>query len=399
MRPLTLISLAALLSAPAAAQQPVTLRAAVDAALARGTRLRVAEADAAVARAEVLSARAVPNPTTNLTYSKSAPQYHATVDQPLEYPWLRSARIGAAQAGSAAAAYRLQAERAAVVFQVDSAYVRAAAAAELARLSARDAADGAELVRIAQTREHAGDASELDVELARVTQGGLVNQALADSLEAVAAVLDLQSLMGIPAVHPTIVLADSLGNLALPAPGAAAGTPLRVAAAEADVRAREAALRQERASRWASPSLMGGVEWHDPSGSEKGALPTVGVSVPVPLWDRNRGPIAVARASLARAQASLDAARRDAAAALAAAERDREAARVRAERNRELLAHAQRVVAMSTRGYREGAFPLTTVLEAQRSARDAFRQYVQALAVLRTAESAAALAATVGGAP
>jgi cobalt-zinc-cadmium efflux system outer membrane protein len=399
LRPHALLILGLLLSAPAAAQQPVTLRAAVDAALARGTRLRVAEAEAAVARAQVLSARAFPNPTASLAYSKSAPQYHATLDQPLEYPWLRSARMEAARAGSDAAGYRLAVERAAVEFQVDSAYVRAAATAELARLSARDAADAAELVRIAATREHAGDASELDVELARVTEGGLAGQALADSLAAVAALLDLQALMGIPAARPTITLADSLAGLSPPAPGAAAATPLRVAAAEADVRAQQATLRQERASRWASPSVTAGVEWHDPTGGEPGLLPTVGVAVPVPLWDRNRGPVAVANASLARARAELDAARRQAAAALAAAERDREAARVRAERGRELLAHAGRVVAMSTRGYREGAFPLTTVLEAQRSARDAFRQYVQALADLRTAESAAALAAAVGGAP
>ncbi|MDB4950643.1 MAG: hypothetical protein JWM27_3292, partial [Gemmatimonadetes bacterium] len=85
--------------------------------------------------------------------------------------------------------------------------------------------------------------------------------------------------------------------------------------------------------------------------------------------------------------------------ALAAAERDQAAARVRAERDRQVLAHAERVVAMSTRGYREGAFPLTTVLEAQRSARDAFRAYVQDLAALRRAQSAAALARSVGGPP
>jgi len=55
------------------------------------------------------------------------------------------------------------------------------------------------------------------------------------------------------------------------------------------------------------------------------------------------------------------------------------------------------VVALSIQGYREGAFPITTVIDARRAARDVLRQYVQDLAALRAAESAAALARTVGG--
>ncbi|HET6762989.1 MAG TPA: TolC family protein, partial [Longimicrobiaceae bacterium] len=232
---------------------------------------------------------------------------------------------------------------------------------------------------------------------------GLAGQALADSLAAVGALLDLQALMGMPGTAVTIALADSLGGIASAEGGgagssmAAVATPLRVAAAEADVRLQEAQLAQARAGRFATPSISAGVEWHDPTGGEPGYLPTLGVAIPLPLWDRNAGPIAAARAGRARAAALLDAARRDAATALAAAERGRAAARVRAERDRAVLEHARRVVTMSARGYREGAFPLTTVLEAQRSARDAFRQYVQDLAALRQAGSAAALAATVGG--
>ncbi|HEX8243318.1 MAG TPA: TolC family protein, partial [Longimicrobium sp.] len=321
-------------------------------------------------------------------------------DQPLEFPWLRSARIRAAQAGALGARYRLHIEEAAVRYAVDSAYVQAAAARELYLLSARTEREGEELVQIARTREQAGDASELDVELALVAQGGLQSTALADSLAAVGAILDLQALMGMPAAHPTIVLADSLASLpglVPPAPGVAGGgVPLRAAAAEADIRARTASLAVERANRWAAPSIMAGVEWHDPTGGEKGYLPTFGVSIPIPLWDHNRGPILAAQAGLQRARAELEAAEREGAAALAAAERSRAAAALNVERGRALLAHAERVVALSTRGYREGAFPITAVIDARRAARDVLRQYVQDLAALRSAESAAALARIVG---
>lgn len=399
---LTTILIGVMLAAPVAgaAQQRVTLDQARAAALANGSRVRIAAADQALAQADAVTARAFPNPTVAAEYTKSAPQYHLTADQPLEFPWLRSARIRAAQAGALGARYRLEIERAAVRYAVDSAYVQAAAGRELAALSARTAREGDELVRIARVRQRAGDASELDVELALVDQGGLQGAALVDSLAAVAALLDLQALMGIPSAHPTIVLADSLASLPALAPHVLgdddAAVPMRTAAAQADVQARTASIAVERASRWATPSVTGGVEWHDPTGGEKGYLPMIGISVPVPLWDRNRGPIAAARAGLQRAEAELEAAQREGAAALAAAERSRAAAAVSVERGRALLAHAERVVALSTRGYREGAFPITTVIDARRAARNVLRQYVQDLAALRAAESAAALARIVG---
>lgn len=398
-----LIGAALVIPITGAAQQRVTLQQARAAALATGSRVRIAAADEALARADAVTARAFPNPTVAADYTKSPPQYHLTADQPLEFPWLRRARIGAAQAGALGARHRLEIERAAVRYAVDSAYVQAAAARELAALSARTARDGDELVRIARVRQQAGDASELDVELALVDQGGQQGAALADSLAAVAAILDLQALMGIPSAHPTIVLADSLGSLpalspAIPVSAEGAAVPLRTAAARADVQARIASIAVERANRFSAPSITGGVEWHDPTGGEKGYLPTIGISIPVPLWDRNRGPIAAAQAGLQRAEAELEAAEREGAAALAAADRARAALAVSVERGRALLAHAERVVALSTQGYREGAFPITTVIDARRAARDVLRQYVQDLAALRAAESAASLARVVGSA-
>lgn len=396
------VLLASALAMPAAApaQQRVTLEQARAAALANGSRLRIAAVDEALARADAVTARAFPNPTVTADYSKSPPQYHLTAEQPLEFPWLRNARIRAAQAGALGARYRLQVEQAAVRYAVDSAYLQAAAARERFLLSARTEREGEELVRVARTREQAGDASQLDAEMALVAQGGLQGATLADSLAAVAAILDLQALMGIPSAHPTIVLADSLASLPALAPAAidSAGnaTPLRTAVAQADVQARTASLAAERANRWAAPSITGGVEWHDPTGGETGYLPMFGISIPVPLWDRNRGPILAAQAQLQRARAELEAAQREGAAALAATERTRVTAALSVERGRALLARAERVVALSTRGYGEGAFPITTVIEARRAARDALRQYVQDLAALRAAESAAALARIVG---
>src|SRR4051812_12718083 len=106
--------LAAALPAWAGAQRRVSLAEAEAAALENGSRVRLAAADLAAARAGVLTARAFPNPTLSAVYSKSAPQYHVTAEQPLELPWLRAARAGAAEAGELGARFRLELERAVV---------------------------------------------------------------------------------------------------------------------------------------------------------------------------------------------------------------------------------------------------------------------------------------------
>jgi len=80
------------------AQQPVTRDEAVAAALARGPLVALAAADTASARAGLVTAREFLNPIVSASYTKDVPQYHATLDVPLDFPWIRTARIGAAAA-------------------------------------------------------------------------------------------------------------------------------------------------------------------------------------------------------------------------------------------------------------------------------------------------------------
>jgi len=70
--------------------------------------------------------------------------------------WLRSPRIGAAEAARDAARYRFAFERAAIRFDVDTSYTRGLAAALHARLSRRTALDADSLLRIAELRRDVG---------------------------------------------------------------------------------------------------------------------------------------------------------------------------------------------------------------------------------------------------
>lgn len=367
-------------AAGAGAQTPITRSDAVDAALARGPRLAVARADTTAARAQLLTARALPNPVLATSYSKSVPQLHATVELPIDYPWLRRDRIASAQAQRIASAYRLDFERAAVVVDADTTYTRALAAAAHARLSARNAAAADSLRRMAVLRRDAGDASDLDVELATVYAGQQRNLATTDSLALLSTLLDLQTVMGLASDGVAVRPVDSLTMP--PDTGIAivlAGAPLQVAAARAALSAAELAVRVQRRSLFTLPSVTAGVEGRDPTGSEPGVLPTVGLSIPLPFLDRNRGPIAQAEAERQRATAELQLASVENTAAVARSRRERDLAVARAARDRALVASADRVAAMSLRAYQEGASSLPNVLEAQRTAREILGQYIDDL--------------------
>src|SRR6267378_6808406 len=108
-----------------AAQQPVTRADAVAAALARGARVALGRADTAAALGAARAARAFPNPSLSAGYTKDVPRVHATVGLPLDLPWLRGPRIGAAESARDAARYGFAFERAAVRFEAETTYTRA----------------------------------------------------------------------------------------------------------------------------------------------------------------------------------------------------------------------------------------------------------------------------------
>ncbi|HKP15629.1 MAG TPA: TolC family protein, partial [Gemmatimonadaceae bacterium] len=182
----------------ASAQRAVTRREAIDASMSAGPRVALARSDSAAARARLLTARALSNPSLAASYSKSAPQNHLAMEIPFDAPWIRRARVGAARAAIRAADLRMISEHAAAIVEADTTYTTALAAEARFRL-ARQTARDADSVRVLTTRQRdAGDASELDVDLATVAAGQQANVASNDSLTFMSTLLTLQMLMGIP---------------------------------------------------------------------------------------------------------------------------------------------------------------------------------------------------------
>jgi cobalt-zinc-cadmium efflux system outer membrane protein len=379
---------------PVEAQRPVTRAEAVAAALAHGPRLSLAAADTSAARAAVIGARAFYNPNLSASLTKDAPQRHVLAELPVDFPWLRRARIASASAAHDASLDRFALERAAVIFDADTAYTNAIVSDARARLSSRNARAADSLLAMAHTRRDAGDAGDLDVELANVFAGQQRNQALADSLAALSSLLDLQAVMGDSTSAVTIALADTLA-LTTGGVANASGTPLAVAAAESSVRAADAAARAEKRSVWGSAAVQFGFDQHDPA--QTGLLPVIGISIPIPLLNQNQGGIAAAQAERDRANAELSLIRIESARDIARLSRTREIAVARVAQDTALLASAQRVAAMSLTAYREGAATLASVLEAQRNARDTLGQYIDDVGAANAA--AAALRLLTASAP
>lgn len=278
-----------------------------------GTRVGAALAAAADARAD--QARALPNPALSWTtenawgsgtYTGLAKADRVlTLSQPLEIGGQRSTRIRAARAEAQAAALRGELTRTEVAARLAAAYAdaetalrRHGLAAEALALTRDDAAAIDALVD--QGREPRLRAVQARSDVATATAA--LDQAQADREAALARLASIASLDA-----PVDALDGSLLDRAPLARDTGAADPaVRVAEAEADAAGRRVEVERKRALPDVSLTVA-----RTRFGEAREQAHTLGLTVSVPLFDRNRGGIAAARAEQRAAEAQLDQQRRD----------------------------------------------------------------------------------------
>ncbi len=402
-----MILLAAALSNVVGAQArslPVSRATAIDAALMYSPRTSVARADSLAARALLSVARQWENPILAASYSESTPQAHLSLEFPIDWAGARSPRIAAARLGLEAASFRSAYARALLILDADTTYTRAQAFKARSAIAARSVRDADSLLTIARFRRDAGDASDLDVELATIFAAQTANNASADSVSFLSSRLILQSLMGISPDSLSIELSDSLEVASSPLgtspasiraasiggvpTGAQRVSPLSlpVAAYSLDISAASSRLLAEQRRRFLSPAIAIGFESFN-GGDTHGILPTVGFTLPLPFFNRNSAAILAANADVDRARAAFQLARLENNIQARSAQREFETAQARFARSRTLVASANRIASLSLLAYREGAATLSTALDAQRSARDALLQFIDDVASARISQS------------
>ncbi|MFN3960647.1 MAG: TolC family protein [Parvularculaceae bacterium] len=376
--------------AAAQAEEIITRAEAVRRALGDDPGVAAAREGAVAAEASVRQAGARANPTLDVlledfggtdTFSGiDGAQATYSLSQEFSLGGDRRARRRAAQGEAAAALLRASLSRADLQEAVEAAFVDAQAAESLARIATVRVATARELSaavsrRVAAARDPAAAGSRVAAQLAEAeaAEAGAIARAAA-------AKAALASYWG---GDTTFSLdAQSFETIALR--GATETISADIALAEAE-RARAAAeVDVERAKQKPDPSVTAG--FRQLRQTESSAF-IVGVSVPLPIWNRNSGTLASARAKAARADYELKA--RERALARETAYLASQAAAARGE----IDAYAARIIPGTERAQREtlsayaqGGLSYIEVLDAEAALTLARERQVAALLMFHKSE-------------
>jgi outer membrane protein, heavy metal efflux system len=368
----------------------ISLGEAIQRLESQNLELRLALEEATAAEARIAAAGVLPNPALSASREQLSGDpgiHHETllqVGQSLPLGGQRGLRREAARQTAEAARARFDGDRLRLAFEVHRTYLRAAAAeADLAGLD--------ETTEVFRRVEESGRSRLAEGDISRFDQSRLqIERARYETLLARArlalseASRELTLLVAPDSVgtHTLILPSERLDELAAGAAVADIETALLAAAGRADVRAAgaeieaaEAVLTLQRRLRIPDVTLSGGYK-HQADGYQ-GVV--VGVSVPLPLWDRNRGGIAEAEANLAAARTRRELALRRAESEI---RRAWETRRSLEERNRligeTLLPESAGLLETARLAYAEGEMTLIELLDAADAYRGA-RESVTAL--------------------
>lgn len=317
-------------------------------------------------------------------------------EQLVELGGKRSARWGSARAGGEVARARMADLRRTLRADVVSAYAAAGLSESNASISRQSAEYLGEEARIAGIRWKAGDISKSDLDQIEIAAARLELDAATAETESRARRVDLELLLGLSQPVGTSVLADSLEALAdrseQSAPTGSAGTRADLAAARARLDQAASDLRLQRAIRVPDVTLVGQYEHEPPVRSNSVGA---GLSLPIPLWNRNAGEIRAAEAAKEDAARAVRQIEAEIAAEIVRARAAYDEAMVRWKRYRDDLRPRSAEIRLTvSHAYEKGGASLLDLLQAERSDNDVRLSTMQAArdAVLAAAELTAATA-------
>lgn len=370
-----------------------TPQQAVDMALARAPILRSAAAGVRAAEGDRLQAGLRPNPeiavsgenfggTRSYAGTRSL-ETTVSLSQRLEVGGQRQARIAAANNALALTGLDAQAVRLDLAREVVRALADAVAAARNVEIARERVRLAGEVLRATQARVDAGRETfvlQRRAEVARETAVVALDRAQRDADVAARALATLLAASRVDVAAARATWFDDLG----PAPSPAAGA-VAMASDQLDRTRLDALIAQRRTEldlqrRMAIPdvSVSAGVRRFQEAGGDSAVV--LGLSVPLPVFDRNQGNIMRAGAEVARAEADAERGRLYLDASLSDAERRLDQAwRAANSLRRTVLPAAVEAAGFARSGYAEGKFSLLEVLDAQRVLSDVREQLNAAL--------------------
>ena len=305
---LLLLAILGFLTTTVAAQEPtrrVSLEEALRLFATNNLELRLARSRRAEAAGLARQANAFPNPTATITHEplfRNGQDYsetYLTLGQRFELPGERSARAAAANGILGAAEARLRADSARLGFTVKQAFVEAVMAEEHFAISERVAEVFRQGAQSAALREAEGDISLYELRRLLVERTRYENF-LADARLAISDARRALTLLLLPEAEATDVAPS--GPLGVLPPEQTLDSVLEnaisrrqeVAAARAEVEIALAGVRFARAERVPDITAVGGAKRE--SDGFRGVF--LGLSIPLPLFDRSAGAIEATEAQV-----------------------------------------------------------------------------------------------------
>lgn len=373
------------ISPPAPASPPsqaLTLAEAMKLALAFSPQIAANQQELAASEGAVIQAGARPNPEIQALLEDTRRQTRTTtlqLNHAIELGGKRSARVSVAELGQAQTAVEVDARRAQIRADVSDAFFAAAIAQErvqLAQVSADLAARGTDA---ASKRVQAGKISPVDETRARVAQASVQLELLQAQGALRATRQHLAALLG-PASAPRV---ESLAWRSLDRPGlrsldatALAQAPaLRLARLELDKR--RAMVDLERARAVPDVTVTLGAKRDAEAGRNQAVI---GLAMPIPVLDTNRGHILQALRLVDKAEADLQATQIRVDTEWTQLSETQRTAQAEVQMlQTEVLPSAESAWQAATTGFELGKFSFLDALDAQRTLLQARAQYLRSL--------------------
>lgn len=363
---------------------PLSLGAALELALAANPDLAAAGRELEAVDATIVQARTRPNPGLATLIEDTLGVTQTTtiqLNQPIELGGKRAARIEAAERGRDGASLELDAKRADIRAAVVAGFFEVLVAQERLRLAQVSVELAQRATGAAARRVKAGKVSPVEETKARVAEASARVDATLAASELTTARRRLAATWGNPVPRFERALGDPqalppLPNLAELNARLAASPSLQRARIE--VERRQALAEVERRRRIPDVTLSLGVK-RDGELDDTQAI--FGVSIPLPIFDRNQGNLLEALRRTDKARDELSAAEIRLSTELAAAFERLNAARQETELlQRDILPGAQSAFDAATKGFELGKFGFLDVLDAQRTLLQAKSQSLRASA-------------------
>lgn len=357
------------------ATNALTLDNAIRLALENNPDLRVLAADIAAAQGEVTTAKTWQNPDLSVApgfkniREPSATHFHGNfgLEQTFEWPGKRALRKAVAEKNVTVQQLALKGFRSQLAIQVRRAYSTRLASRDVVTLREQRLTLAKSFVDAAKKRAEGGFAPEFEVTKAEVeVVAAQKSRREAQAQQAAANVL-LNSLMGRNPFEPLAVTGTLTNEMILPGQFTLLEKSLALNPAvkvqEAEAERTGLSLQSIRKSRLPDFKIGPSVEY-----TRDEQIVGLGVSLPLPLWDKKKGEIATATAEQEKALAELEKLRREILREVATASQNLTAAKdslaFYTPAMREKLKASLDAAAT---GYSEGRTPLLLYLEAQRT--------------------------------